>query len=68
MSIAAKEPSPWTEFKFELMGGVLVVPVDLYIKLSEEKYIKIYRKDDLCLQEVVNKYGKRGVESLYCRS
>lgn len=68
MSQAIQEVSPWTEFKFELMAGVLASPVDLYIKLSEEKYIKIYRKEDLCLQEVVEKYSKRGVKSFYCRA
>lgn len=38
---------------------------DVFIKLSEKKYLKIYRQDDRITTGDVEKYSKKGVDTLY---
>jgi len=65
--MSEKESSPWAHIKPKILEGVSWVPVDLYLKLSEVKYIKIYRKEDKTLEEVITKYSAKEIEKFYCR-
>lgn len=43
-------------------------PVDIFIRLSEEKYVKVVNKSDMYSSEVIEKYKKRAVKYLYVKA
>lgn len=43
------------------------VPVDIFIRLSEQKFVKLLNRDDMYSYDIVKKYMDKGVEFLFVR-
>ncbi len=43
-------------------------PVDIFIRLSEHKYIKVVNKSDMYSNEIIERYQKRSVKYLYVKA
>jgi len=44
------------------------LPVDVFIRLSEEKFVMLLQKDDMYSGDVLKKYKEKGVKFLYVKS
>ena len=51
-----------------LLYKIIVMPVDIYIKISDAKYVKILNKDDLLDELDFIKYQHKGIRTLYIES
>ncbi len=52
--------------KIELLKNAVSVPCDLFVKISEKKYVKIINKDQSgTVIETADKYQKKGIDVLY---
>ncbi|MFZ9595271.1 MAG: HD-GYP domain-containing protein [Bdellovibrionia bacterium] len=57
---------PYCRIKTELLLSVAPLAGDIFIKLSESKFVKVFQKGDVFRAEDFNKYTrKKGVEYLY---
>lgn len=53
-------------FKIDLLKNAVSVPCDLYVKISEKKYVKIINKDQAdTVVDTVVRYQKKGIDVLY---
>jgi hypothetical protein len=66
--INRKKKSPWSKVNFSLLETINEVPVDLFLRVSEIKYLKIYNKDESTLGVITDKYEVKEVTHFYCRS
>lgn len=56
----------WKKVGMKKLKGRLSVPVDLFVKINEIKYVKIYRGTEKSLPGIVTKYSQKDLDSLYC--
>lgn len=49
------------------MDSLDIAPIDVFLKLSDVKYLKIYRKEDSSLKETVKHYLDKNSSHFFCR-
>ena len=59
--------SLWKEVSVEILGQVHHACVDLFYKLNDYKFIKVYQKNDDSLSSTVDSYKTKHVKNLFCR-
>lgn len=57
--------SNYRGMKLELCLKFDLVPVDLFVKINDEKYLKIYFKNTKIVPEDFEKYKKKNIDELY---
>lgn len=58
-------PADYCPIDFSILTAFEGLECDVYIKLSSGRHLKIYRQSDKILDEDVEKYNKKGVQTLY---
>jgi hypothetical protein len=61
------ETSPWNKVPISMLKDIEKLPVDLFIKISDVRQVKIYIANAPSLQEIVIKYLNQNIEELFCR-
>jgi hypothetical protein len=64
----ASHTNEYSPLKIEFFEQTGSLPIDLYLKLGKEKYVRFYRKDESGLGDKVISYKNRGMSILYCRT
>lgn len=68
---ASKEISPtpyYSKVRVELIFKVNVLPCSLYVRLSEQKFVKVMNQGDLFTQSDIMRFAKKSVQYLYIES
>jgi HD-GYP domain-containing protein (c-di-GMP phosphodiesterase class II) len=60
--------SEYTSVPIEFLCKVNSTPVDLYIKLSNDKFVHLFSKNEVFSSSDITKYQERKIESLYVKS
>jgi|GEM_PF-2040237 len=61
-------PSLYIPVPISLLVKLSNIPSDIYIKLTEGRYVKVLNQNQVFDQNDFDKYTKKDVESLYCTS
>lgn len=55
----------YTPIGIKLLLCLSIMPSDIYIKLAEKKYVKVFEKNDLCEETDYVKFTNNGIVKLY---
>ncbi len=65
--VQIKNKYSWSRVSYNLLESINEVPVDLYIKLSSIKYIKIYNESEDTLEALTSNYLAKEITNFYCQ-
>jgi hypothetical protein len=57
----------WKVISINLLKGSETASVDIFIKINDIKFVKIYGENDKALGDILEKYGDKEVTCFYCR-
>ncbi len=60
-----RSPSEYVGFNLALLKAMDTAFCDIYLKLSEQKYLKVFNKKTEVAKEDIEKYQNKGIEKLY---
>jgi len=61
------DKTSWGEVKISSILTIDTLPVDLYIQININKFVKIYSKEDSFLKDILQKYNQKNIKLFYCR-
>lgn len=64
----SSELSKYVPISLSLLKKINIIPAELFVKISEDKILKIFNQGDLFTDTEFQKYKMKGVSSLYIRS
>lgn len=62
-----EKPKDYHPIKLEILYKSKQTPTDIFIKLTEKKYVHLYHKGEKLKPEDIEKYKKKEVENVYIR-